>query len=53
MTVKAKEYSDAEAVQLAKTKLNLGDISAVKSDLYLPKKVYKAPKLRGEALPRY
>ncbi|MFC3747486.1 immunoglobulin-like domain-containing protein [Paenibacillus sp. GCM10012306] len=36
VTVKAKEYTDLEAVQLAKEKLTLGDLSAVKSDLYLP-----------------
>ncbi|NUU59777.1 immunoglobulin-like domain-containing protein [Paenibacillus agri] len=36
VTVKAKEYTDVEAVQLAKEKLTLGDLSAVKSDLYLP-----------------
>jgi hypothetical protein len=36
VTVKAKDYTDAEAVLLAKEKLTLGDLSAVKSDLYLP-----------------
>ncbi|MNO26026.1 Endoglucanase precursor [compost metagenome] len=36
LIIKAMDYTDAEAVQLAKEKLTLGDIGAVKSDLYLP-----------------
>lgn len=36
LTIRAKDYTDAEAVLLAKEKLTLGDTSAVKSDLYLP-----------------
>ncbi|OKP85631.1 hypothetical protein A3844_15335 [Paenibacillus helianthi] len=36
LTIKAMDYTDAEAVQLAKEKLTLGDTSAVKSNLYLP-----------------
>ncbi|MGN7762144.1 immunoglobulin-like domain-containing protein [Paenibacillus sp. 22594] len=36
LTIKAMDYTDAEAVLLAKEKLTIGDTSAVKSDLYLP-----------------
>lgn len=36
ITVKAREYTDAEAVLLAKDRLTLGDISSVKDDLLLP-----------------
>ncbi|WP_379157027.1 immunoglobulin-like domain-containing protein [Paenibacillus sp. sgz5001063] len=36
LVIRALDYTDAEAVLLAKDKLTLGDTSAVTSDLYLP-----------------